>query len=83
LGDHEWMATALNTRNETEQLNAQEKEQELMSRHPDLKRTRSPFFKATPLLYGTMVKAGAPSHEALDLAAQKAEEQFRADLTEG
>jgi hypothetical protein len=51
---------------------------ELVGRYPALRRKNTAFFKATALLYGEMVKAGTPTGLAMELAAQKAEEQLRA-----
>lgn len=49
------------------------KEQELMTRFPDLKDKKSEFFKTTAGYYGDLVRAGTPQAVAMELAADKAE----------
>jgi hypothetical protein len=52
------------------------KEQELLTRYPDLKKKDSEFFKSTALHYGDLVKAGTPQAVAMEIAAEKAELDF-------
>lgn len=49
------------------------KEQELSSKYPDLKNSKSDFFKATALHYGDLIKNGVPETLAMEVAAERAE----------
>jgi hypothetical protein len=52
------------------------KEQELLTRYPDLKNRSSDFFKTTAAHYGALVKGGTPPNVAMELASEKAELDF-------
>src|SRR5438874_10085666 len=55
------------------------REQELLGRFPDLKNSKSDFFRGAALRYGSLVRAGMKPAEAIEMAARETAAQFIRD----